>query len=61
MQTNTRTHNTDQKEETVMNNNPNRGNNCKEKPMNAISKAVSVAVLVALGLAVASSALCAEE
>lgn len=33
-----------------MNNNPNRGNNRKEQKMNVITKTMSVAVLVALGL-----------
>ncbi len=32
------------------NNNPNRGNSRKEKKMNTITKTMSVAVLVALGL-----------
>ena len=50
MQTNTRIHNTEQKEGDVMNNNPNRGNSRKEKKMNVITKTTPLAVLVALGL-----------
>jgi hypothetical protein len=56
MQTNPRTHNTDQKEGNVVNNNPNRGSNRKEKRMNIITKAMSAVVLVALGLTLAVSA-----
>jgi len=39
-----------------MNNNPTRGRHCKESQMNAITKATSVAVLVALGLALRAHA-----
>ena len=39
-----------QKEGNVMYSNPNRGNSRKEKKMNAITKTVLAAVLVALGL-----------
>ena len=38
MQTNTRVHDTDQKEENAMNNNPKYGNSHKEERMNAITK-----------------------
>ena len=51
MQTDITVHNTDQKEGNAMNHNPNRGNNRKEKKMNAVTKTTSVAVLVTVGLA----------
>ena len=56
MQTNTRVRDTDQKQGNPMNGNLNRGGSPKEKQMNAITKATSVAVLVALGLTLAASA-----
>jgi hypothetical protein len=56
MQTNTRVHNTDQKEGNAMNSNLNDGSSHKEKQMNAITKTVLAAVLVALGLALMASA-----
>lgn len=42
MQTNTRTHNTDQKERSIMNINPNHGSSRKEKKMNAIIKTIGL-------------------
>ncbi len=54
MQTNTRIHNTEQKEGNAMNINPNCGNNRKEKQMNAITKTTLIAVLGTLGLALAA-------
>jgi hypothetical protein len=50
MQTNTRVHDTNQKQGNVMNNNPNRDSGYKEKQMNVIIKTLLVTVLVALGL-----------
>ena len=50
MQTDMVVHDPDQKEGNAMNPNPNHGSNRKEKKKNAITKAMSVAVLVALGL-----------
>ena len=50
MQTGIAVHDTDQEQGITMHSNPNCDNNRKEKQMNAITKALSVAVLVALGL-----------
>ena len=50
MQTGIGTHDTDLKQGNVMTNNPNRCGSSKESQMNAITKATSVAVLIALGL-----------
>ena len=50
MQTNTTVHDTDRKQGIAMNSDPNRGNSRKENPMNAITKAMSVAMLVTLRL-----------
>ena len=49
-------HDTDQKQGSIMNNNPYHGTSRKEKQMNAITKATFVAVLVTLGLALAALA-----
>jgi hypothetical protein len=61
MQTSTRIHDTDQKEENIMNHNPNRSNRCKEKRMNIITKALSLAVPVTLGLTLGARAAAAEN
>ena len=50
MQTNIAVHDTDKEQGNVMDSNPNRGTNHKEKRMNAIIRTTSVAVLVAPGL-----------
>ena len=44
-------HGTDQKQENVMNSNPNHGNNRKEKQMNTSTMRTLLTVLVALSLA----------
>jgi len=54
MQSNIAVHDTDKKQGNAMNSNPNRCGSSKEKQMNAITKATSVAVLVTLGLALAT-------
>jgi outer membrane protein assembly factor BamB len=54
-------HDTDQKQGYAMNINPNRGTNRKEKRMSAITKTMSAAVLVALGLTLTTGAAKAAE
>jgi hypothetical protein len=49
MQNNIAVHDREQKEGNPMHNNRNSGKRHKEKPMNAITKVMSVAVLAALG------------
>ena len=49
-------HDADQKQGNAMNSNLNRGSSRKEKQVNAITRATSVAVLVTLGLALAARA-----
>jgi len=56
MQTNIAVHDTDQKQGNPMNINPNLSSSRKEKRMNAITRAMSGAVLVTLGLALAAHA-----
>ena len=56
MQTGIAVHDTDHKQGNAMNHNPQRCDSSQEKQMNATTKATSVAVLVALGLALAARA-----
>ena len=56
MQTNIAVHDTDQKQGNPMNINPNLSSSRKEKRMNAITRARSGAVLVTLGLSMATVA-----
>jgi len=60
MQTDMATHNTDQEQGNTMNSNPNHGSGRKEKQMNAITKATSIAVLITLGLALSPCARAAD-
>ena len=50
MQTGIAIHDTDRHHGSAMNSNPNRGNNRKQRTMNAITKTALVVVLVTLGL-----------
>ena len=56
MQTNVTTHDTDKKQGSAMNGNLNHGSSRKEKQMNAGTKAMSLAGLIALSLALTASA-----
>jgi outer membrane protein assembly factor BamB len=56
MQTNIAVPDTDQKKENAMRHKPNHGGSRKEEKMNTITKAMSVAVLVTLGLSMATVA-----
>ena len=56
MQTGIAVHDTEPEQGNIMNINPNRGGSRKEKQMNGITKATSLAVLIALGLTLAAQA-----